>query len=371
MSSSVEIQNSPWHVPILDAVRGLAALCVVAAHFGQQFLPLSELGMGKRAIEYLGGWAVSIFFVLSGFLIHSGAIKEMRRNAAVDWRKYARRRFFRIFPAYLVALVASSIVGLSAHSNMISVPTIRSTIEHFFLISTFSAANWEGINAVLWTVIVECHFYLAYPLIFFSFARFGPLRPTLAVVGFSCAAFFLLTAISHGETRVMLQHTSPVLWWKWCLGALLAEMTAGRVLPRLTAYLRLSPLLPVFVVLSFAGIFIPGNTAALQFERFFMPVFAFLAVGACVLSEHRRRSFGPMRWVGEISYSIYLLHPLALLAVVVLSWQFALAQLSLAVLLTFALAAASYYAIERPFIRIGHRRRSSVIKPFGGETSLN
>jgi len=114
----------------LDEIRGLAALAVFLIHYVQLYYKTAQLGWVGTVADLLGVWGVSIFFVLSGFLIHTGSLREFSSNHTVSWKKYFTRRFFRIYPPYFICLIASFIIGLSFQTSMITKADFGNLLAH-------------------------------------------------------------------------------------------------------------------------------------------------------------------------------------------------------------------------------------------------
>ena len=352
MNGSLDRQR---HIKSLDILRGLAACAVFVSHFVQQFLNMPALGWSGIALELLGVMGVAVFFVLSGFLIHSGALVEQQRNGRLNWRSYAVRRFFRIYPAYMVALLSGALFSMRWQSNMIDVATWPTVLTHLLLVSSFVPGHFESVNAIFWTVVVECHFYLFYPFLSRLLQRWAIDMALPAVLILSMTSFFMLTALAPaGPLRVMAQHVAPALFWQWCLGVALAEMWVNSWLPDLARWCAQRWLLCPLFLLSFVGTLAGRGGVELNFKRFVLPFLCFGMVAVVVFSplSAARARFG--EWLGEVSYSIYLWHPLAL-AIVWHHTNLVGLAAGLSLLLTLLLAALSYYLLEKPSIGQGRK----------------
>lgn len=344
------------HIPALDSVRAVAALGVFTSHYVQQFLSIPSLGWTGKALELLGVAGVAVFFVLSGFLIHSGTLLEVRRTGEIDWRAYGVRRFFRIVPPLYVALVLCAWVAVHWQSNMIEPTDMWGLISHLLLISSFIPGEFESINAVFWTVIVECHFYAAYPLLWWMARKWSFLTIAFGTLVFGMLYFVVASAaVPPGHVRVMLQHTAPALFWKWCLGVVLAEMWVNGRLPWLRSLLHVKWSLPVGLLAVFGGTFSSDDAIALQYKRFILPFGAFLLVGVFVFSGFSKFRSRFLEWSGLISYSIYLWHPVALLLALSLAEGRPGIALFIGLAGTYGMSAIAYYSVERESIAQGRR----------------
>jgi peptidoglycan/LPS O-acetylase OafA/YrhL len=170
-------ENRIWFAQML---RGIAALCVVYFHLGEQYwkdnamvskracLPPIDLHsrplylyatgwLGHNRIE-LGDYGVALFFLISGFVIPFSLLKTGNL-------KFLVRRCFRIYPTYIVGLTFTALVLLmEAHHNQVPVPFdfLGYLANATLLYDVFPHSSIDGIN---WTLIIEMRFYLLCMLI--------------------------------------------------------------------------------------------------------------------------------------------------------------------------------------------------------------
>lgn len=190
------------HVPELDGVRGFAILIVTLYRFSKE-LPSSDLGNWLAGAMSLGERGVDLFFVLSGFLI-TGVLLDKRDEARPIFN-FIMRRSLRIFPLYFVA-----IAGLLAISRF--VPGFRGVFQQaadnqFYLwtyltnVKMSMADSWcFGALDHFWSLAVEEHFYLVWPLLVLALVGRKGLRPLLILT--------LLTACLCAAARVSFAFVS-------------------------------------------------------------------------------------------------------------------------------------------------------------------
>lgn len=275
-------------------LRGAAVLGVMFFHIIQSAYGSQAWIEGPLVLRpfVLSGVGVAIFFVVSGFCIHTSHIISRERGYA----GFFSRRFFRIYPMYFLALVAFSL------GRDFSAPQLGS---HVALIHNFSEPWFHGINPSFWAIAVECQLYCLYPLIF------------LAVRRWSWSAILWVTGILEfgikfysqfvGEVPFAVTHSAFAYSYSWTIGARLAD-----------AYLHREKVLP------FAGKWhrIVWTTLFIS-PAVFAPNWAFLAfpmgalTGAAWISWAVRKDWTKtlQRWpvralefVGLISYSLFLIH---------------------------------------------------------------
>lgn len=338
----------------LDALRGISALLVFVAHFSQQFLNIDALGRLGGALELLGVIGVSIFFVLSGFLIHLGGLNEIKRSGSILWGQYFLRRSARIVPAYWLALVVYSSMSGSLESNMLTQANIATFLTHAFFVSSFWPGHFEAINAIFWTVVVECHFYLVYPLLLQLRRKFGVRNWIVLTMGLSLTFFVVASAISPvGPIRVMWQHTWLALLWQWMLGVMLAEYYQSAKTRVREAKIQLLRSFQGFIIPAlFLGVLIDVPAIVLNYQRFIVPVLCFGLVAAALYSSIPMFRFSWIRSLGDVSYSIYLWHPLALAIAVGQNYMSDYLSFFVSLSISLTVAFLSYRFIEMPPLRI-------------------
>lgn len=339
------------HFAVLDVLRALAACAVFAHHVQQQFFGHSEETLWPRFFAHLGSWGVAVFFVLSGFCIHWSSLQQAAQGEAFSRRRYAERRFFRIYPAFVVALALSYVAGRLWPANLLPSSGPLDIALHLSLLSSFFSDHRGAVNNVVWSVVVEMHFYIVYGLLQRHF-RGGHSALRMLVLGMAVAVVtygLSVTAWPAGPTRVMVQNTFLASWWTWCLGAFVAELMARSPIhgPKPSVH-RATALLAVFVVVSIA-VGLVGGSAAIQARRFVLPLMcAGLLFMALRLPLRAQGGWmAPLAKVGLVSYSLYLLHPLAITLGVHVHLPL-VATLALVAVAGLAMARVSYVLIERP-----------------------
>lgn len=298
------------HFARVDVLRGLAITAVVLHHFLLTFTPVGvpaelmpALGAANRWFflpHELGYLGVKLFFVVSGFCIHSSYLGWRRRTAVPTvggfLLNYLNRRFWRIYPPFAVALVLAFVIS---YWPTFDLQALRHLAFGATLFQTLAKPFYYNINPAFWSVAVEWQLYLVYPLVLWLNRRYGP-WPTIAIT--AATAAFWHFGLPHFTTHWALLHL-PFRWWfEWCLGFLLAELLArGRTAlpyPRLAC----AVLLPAALGVLAADV---GGLLAWA-----LPSLAFLA--ALQLACTDPRPLGPVARavaaVGLSSYSLYLFH---------------------------------------------------------------
>jgi peptidoglycan/LPS O-acetylase OafA/YrhL len=300
----------------VDQLRGLAALAVVVCHLAvSAYRQAPNLDGGPwpwlALILGFGYLGVPLFFVISGFCIHLPHARALVRAtpapAAPDWRRFFGRRFWRLYPPYLAALVVAVALWWAAGSE---IPWLAVATQAL-LVHPFHTATFDGVNPPAWTLAVEAQLYLAYPVVFWLMARLGALRALGAVLAVTMAyrVGLVLAPPLPVELAGPAWEVFLARWFEWVLGAVVAEWAAGRLaLPRV-----LSSPWPAGVTLGAAVLlewYAPYYGLYVLKEPLYGVAFALLLYAALA---HERPGLGsaPGRYlagVGIYSYSLYLLH---------------------------------------------------------------
>lgn len=189
---AVTLQPS-LYIPSLDGMRALAFLVVFVAHS----MPFNILP---------GGFGVTIFFFLSGYLITTLLRAEAQRTGTISLRGFYARRVLRIFPpCYLTIIIVAVLAGAGVLYNTES---YKSLVAGFLYFSNYwNIAGWGNLPAglgVLWSLAVEEHYYLLFPLLYAWFARRSIRRRHQAMILIGLCAL----ALGWRCYRAMVMHSS-------------------------------------------------------------------------------------------------------------------------------------------------------------------
>ena len=303
--------EQPAFRPDIQGLRAIAVMLVIAVHAA---VPGFEGG-------YVG---VDIFFVISGFVITSLLMRQPSRGVARNLGHFYVRRIRRIVPAAtltLVVTVTAAYILLGANFDPQLLGDVRWAAlfgANFRLIQTGANYFVPGISPSLvthfWSLAVEEQFYLLYPLVVFSLARLTPRRyRTASLATFLIAAIavsgwwsFHLTPINS----VAAYYSPFTRFWQLALGGLIAVIPAtwARRTPRINSVLAVVALVALGAAvgrLNASSVF-PGVLA-------WWPCAAsalLLWTGQASLrgAPATWLSWRPLRYVGDISYSLYLWH---------------------------------------------------------------
>jgi peptidoglycan/LPS O-acetylase OafA/YrhL len=351
----------------LDGLRGIAVLLVVADHAIAAFTDEEQAVPRAMSALFSGAVGVTLFFVLSGYLITGILARERSRDGAVDFRAFYLRRTLRILPAFYVFLVVVALLGAS---GLIDVTGPQLLSAGLFVWDYSPAADgwWLGHT---WSLAIEEQFYLLWPL---ALAFLRPQRACWIAVGYLVVA----PAIRLGQ-YVLVESTRDDVWMMFharadalLLGCLLALLPTAY--PEAWARLRTLAASRLTVPLALATI-VGSSALSRQFGGYWELPFGLTAVTlgggvlllVAVTSETPTTFTRVLQWrvltaVGLISYSLYLWQQVFLapegIALPVVGTT------PLAVPAAFTAATLSYLLVERPFLRLKDRLgRASAIPP--------
>lgn len=343
----------------LDGIRAIAVIMVLAYHL-------------KLALFKSGFLGVTVFFVLSGYLITGILISEVEEEGTIDLKNFWLRRIRRLVPA--VMSMAVVIIFVSAVVNRIiftkgckdflaSVLGFNNWWQIFNKVSYFEAAGVPSPFTHCWSLAIETQFYLIYPLILLGIYKLVKSRGEgRANRGLLFAGVTLLLALISVILMIVLfdpqQDASRVYYgtdtraFSLLFGALLAILWEYWMVPRrLSASVNMVLGSVSFAVLLVMTIAINGSSnfwyRGGQFVGTILTVLVIYTVSGRKTWLSRFLSNPVLKWIGDRSYSIYLWHyPIILLISkgIKASWWITLIEIVLSVVL----AELSYRFIETP-----------------------
>lgn len=343
----------------LDGIRAIAVIMVLAYHL-------------KLALFKSGFLGVTVFFVLSGYLITDILISEVEEEGTIDLKNFWLRRIRHLVPA--VMSMAVVIIFVSAVVNKIiftkgckdflaSVLGFNNWWQIFNKVSYFEAAGVPSPFTHCWSLAIETQFYLIYPLILLGIYKLVKSREEgRAKRGLLFAGVTLLLALISVILMIVLfdpqQDASRVYYgtdtraFSLLFGALLAILWEYRMVPRrLSASVNMVLGSVSFAVLLVMTIAINGSSnfwyRGGQFVGTILTVLVIYTVSGRKTWLSRFLSNPVLKWIGDRSYSIYLWHyPIILLISkgIKASWWITLIEIVLSVVL----AELSYRFIETP-----------------------
>ena len=349
------------HNPALDGLRGLAVLLVVLAHLSNNKILLFDFlnfgGIGKSGVY--------LFFLLSSYLLDRQIVLAIKsgNSKVYYWLNYFLRRFLRIYPLYLFLLIAYYIIHKMGYEYCICMRNFKVIFSHLTL--------KQG-NGLFWSIPVEFKYYFLSPLIILIYAKVlrwnKLLILLLTMAGICYISYFTYTNGYFKKTEISTWPYLPV----FLLGSLIAVFQVLLSIKVKTKIVKYSMAIDIIGLIALFLCFILG---AGYFFRILVPSeyrfvfniyrrliivqgFIFMLIilstiyGKGIMS--RIFSFKPLRFIGVISFSIYLTHFPVLKFIKDLNTDNYSSELkfTLFFILTITISMITYHLIEYPFSKI-------------------
>ncbi len=354
--------------PDVQAMRALAVALVVLYHAD---IP------GVHG----GFFGVDVFFVISGFVITNVLLRERASKGTTSIPGFYARRVRRILPAATFVLIAT-VFGtyhwlsyIAGAMNAVDAKYVAVFVGNFRFASLgtnyFTATQPPSTLQQFWSLAVEEQFYLVWPLLFLlitlPWRRFSPVPRLMTALTIVIGASLVWCIIETKQSEVWAFFSPLTRAWELALGAILA-VAGPHLRGRAPRWGQVLGALGLVVILLCTWFY--STTTLWPGTAVVAPV---IATGAIIAGGSLRgaESFGrivkfpPVQWLGNISYSLYLVH----WPVIAIATQYAIAPLPLRseielVLVSVALAAGLYYAIENPIRRsrwLAQRRAATFV----------
>lgn len=353
----------------LDGLRGLAILMVLIFHYAR-FQPSQHSVLYYLLLPIGLTWSgVDLFFVLSGFLI--GGILIDHKNSANYFKAFYFRRIHRIFPVYYLLIGTFLIARFLFPTSDLFVSAMPAWAYILFAQNLFSpflvtlGAPWMGVT---WSLAIEEQFYLLLPMIVRKVSRQGLLAVVVACI---FGAPLLRTALFlQGWRFEQLHPFFPCRTDALGLGVLAAIVFRSDVAKSWVrrnarfGYAVWAALLVAMLALLKFRTWGVAATIGYSIVDLFYFVSMLLVLLAPVPVVQRALVWRWLRWLGTVSYCVYLIHE-PILAVVLLFFKTnpwligkpsSLAATVIALALTSLIAQLSWVCLERPLMRKAHTR---------------
>jgi len=354
MSGAAFMQTKPA-IASLTGIRALAAFLVLFLHAGQN-IPVGITDVGVVSRGYLG---VDLFFLLSGFILTYVYFDSMKRPTGRKFAIFMWHRFIRLYPVHIAVLAALVIVVLAAGRLGLN---LRSP-EAF----TFGALPWQVLlvhawgvtdqmswNVPSWSISAEWFAYLCFPLVAYGLGHARQPRAMLVIAFASLGAAALIFSLAGwGLSGAWIAPSALVrIAGSFVCGAALCRYAVLRgTLESRSALNDAAAMISLIVFLVLPSLGAPDYVLIAVLAVFI----AALAMSSGVTA--RLFSLAPMVWLGEISYSLYMVHFPVLRALGIAFKPERLAGMSpvaaagiycLCIATCIACATMLYYLVEKP-----------------------
>jgi peptidoglycan/LPS O-acetylase OafA/YrhL len=357
------VSKQSLYIPSLDGLRAVSFGIVFLAHAGLE-----------RVVP--GGFGVTVFFFLSGYLITTLMRVEHAETGTVSLKNFYLRRVLRILPPfYIVLFTASGLAALGLIRGGVDPRAFMAQALHYanvFLVLEGSGGFAPG-TTVYWSLAVEEHFYFLFPMLFLGLAGLKLARTSQALVlALLCLVVlvwraFLVYVVGVSEDRTYV--ATDTRFDSILYGCALA-VGSNPALDEPVGSERLWKL--VLFPLGIAGLlvsFLFRDEGFRETARYSLQGLSLVPVFVCAV---RYPAWGPMRllnlkpvaFLGVLSYSLYLVHHVALYGVAQWFEGFpAVVRGAIAFVLSLGVSLALYRWVEKPCARLRKRFARSAAQP--------
>jgi peptidoglycan/LPS O-acetylase OafA/YrhL len=343
------LSRSIKYIPALDGVRGVAVLTVFASHAN---IP----GFA------VGGAAVDAFFVLSGDLITTILLAEVMRTGSIAIPAFYLRRVKRLAPALLLLVLLYAVLAPLVLFERTPTEHAGLSVLTFLYLMDYGRAFFIAHNALThtWSLAVEEHFYLVWPLALLALARWVPARhwlKALAIAYLAATAWRCLSIDLFGWRSAYFRFDTRLS--ALILGALLAMLFSTETTPRERNFWTLGMIVGAVAITAFACWIYDGAESTGGWGTLGIALAEALSAGVIlsVVEAHRNGASNALSKIlsttillqtGKISYGLYLYHyPLTYWLYGSDWWVMLLVSLPA----TVALAVVSYRYLEQPILK--------------------
>lgn len=346
----------------LDGLRGISIILVLVSHLGW-LLSIPYEGFNKRLIQLISGTTgVNIFFAISGFLITSILLKELKKTGSINFKNFFARRFIRLLPPliilYLFIIILMKLEYLS--------PDYIAVLLSFTYLYNFipKAKYYTSELGSTWSLAVEEQFYLIWPFLLKAFKK---IQVRLFVIGFLVALSILFIymidkvnfeyEINGNSYNNLTRGFFTNRWFIPAIAPIMIGCAASILLFQKTAKYELLFnnniwALLIAILLFCSALFLPGQMlkAAFISQAFGVSLFLIWIYFNQKSWLVKFLEFKPLSFIGKISYGIYVYQGLFLGTGP--SAEIMLQEYPLNIVATFLVAIFSYFFIERSFLKL-------------------
>lgn len=340
-----EYKSDGGTIASLDGIRALSVVLVFLGH-----ARLSNL--------LPGGFGVTVFFFLSGFLITTLLIREQDRHASISLKSFYLRRLVRLGPPLtitLILLTAAAMAGLVDGSPHPAEFMSQLLFYYNYYSLAFPESETVYGATVLWSLSVEEHFYLTWPMLFIAFASKRIqvkhiVMLLVAILLWRCVRFYGLNA-DEWTIYISTDTRLDSMLYGCLLAIMIRSGAAARLLrPGWSAVVICGACAAVLLVTFVARDPAFRSTIRYSLQGIALTPLFYYATTFPQAAAFRPLNWAPVRWVGLLSYTIYLSHNviIGMLMHAGFDTENRLVFIPLAAALTLTYSALIYWLIERP-----------------------
>ncbi len=353
--------------PSLNGLRAISIIFVIIHHLSiknQIFHGIAEFKWLSPITSFLsdGHLGVNVFFVISGFLITSLLLKEEMQWKTISLKNFYIRRTLRIFPAYYFLLLVYFILQLFnfIHIEKSSWLTAITYTKYF---------NWysDWVTAHAWSLSIEEHFYLFWPLLFKSGVKIRKWTPVILIILVPIIrtfAYFYPTVLFNDLsifTRIdaIAMGCLFALYKKDILKIITPHWSKVFIISFLILFsLRYFPLIADKIHLGFSFIFTPLGLTHGTIANLLISLIMMYSIFGPQKAWFKMLNLPVLNYIGLLSYSLYLWQQ-----IFISGSKYWITKFPQNLIFLFLMAMFSYYLIEKPFLKL--KKKFSYTNPKG------
>lgn len=356
--------NQPSRFGHIDALRGIAVLLVIWLHISEVYIRLSPAVKEKGILLYDLAWTINtgrigvvIFFAISGFVL----LRSIKGDKLNGTKTFLIRRFFRLYPAFWLSVLLGIFVMQLVGQDM----SFEKIIANITMLPLMF--NQEMILGLYWTLEVEWIFYFLGLLLFLMGASQKPIN-LFAISIFFLIVFAIFQKLkldnqAHIGIVVLPFHLSIMFW-----GALFRYFhdnpefkvhIFNKKISIKILFITLTIIILIIPIISLVKGLITENFKLIQLGiSYFSGIMIFLIFSTIYKIKNKF-----LIWIGTISYSMYLFHPIVFYTLFWWLQNYAPVELKemhlgvyliINLILSIFMSAMIYYLIEEPSIKLSH-----------------
>ncbi|MEW1954384.1 acyltransferase [Terrabacter sp. NPDC080008] len=290
-------------VAALDGIRGVAILLVLLGHV-----------VGFTGAGLVG---VLVFFVLSGYLITSVIVRGVNSTGRLDLKRFYVHRALRLLPVLLLVIAFVFALTRLPGSGVDLGDTVTGAWQGLAYVTDFSLALTQSFSpqlAHLWSLAVEEHFYLVWPLVMGLLLRRSQLQRRRALVMLISAAMLMrLATVVIGRSLGWFFYAMPTVWFECLLAGGALALLEGQMRPLRGGRPGATLIGTLAAAVLLGAALHPSTYLSTLTYLLGIPVLALATVGiiwaarqAEARAVRRVLEWAPLRWLGDRSYALYL-----------------------------------------------------------------
>ncbi|MDX6190087.1 MULTISPECIES: acyltransferase family protein [Flavobacterium] len=350
------------YFPNLNGLRSIAAFMVIFSHL-ELNKGLFGISNHFQEIKHIGKLGVSLFFVLSGFLITFLLLMEKGKYATVAYKKFYTRRILRIWPLYFVIVILS--LGVLPFFDLFQIPGMRIDLKNsfeylivillfvFFLPNLLIQIKIIPFAAQTWSIGTEEQFYLIWPWIINNVRRLSLLFIFL-IFGYNALLYLIdmtfLQSVPYSNLIIGFIYSFQLD--ALTIGAMLAYLMYSK-----HPVIRFFTYTPLFIIVSISTIVL----ITLNFENHYVsrclyPLLFGMLILCLVYNPQLKKILENriLNYLGKISYGLYMYHQIVIVLVLNILFKLDIVEdwliYILSIILTIIISGISYRYIETPFL---------------------